>query len=238
MTVRLKAFIFDVFGTVVDWRGGVAAACAQAFEGKGITFDPFRFAELWRDQYQPAMERVRSGDRGYVSLDILHRENLDRVLQQTGLEAHFEARDRDVLNRAWEKLPPWPGSVEALASLKQRFIIAPCSNGSIALMVRLAKYGGLPWDAIVGADIARSYKPQHEVYLGSCTALGLEPGEVMMVAAHNDDLEAASAAGLQTGYFPRPTENGPGQTTDLEPTGQWDICADNMTHFAAAVAAR
>lgn len=233
MTAEIKALIFDVFGTVVDWRGGVATACSQAFARKGIGLDPFAFADLWRGEYQPAMERIRTGGRGYVSLDILHRENLDRVLEKTGLSAHFSTSEGDTLNHAWEQLPPWPDSVASLADLRQRFIIAPCSNGSIALMARLAKFADLPWDAILGAGIARDYKPQRQVYLASCAALGLAPHEVMMVAAHNDDLEAATKAGLKTGFFPRPSEYGPGQTTDLSASGNWDICAEDMAGLAA-----
>lgn len=237
MTAEIKALIFDVFGTVVDWRGGVATACSQAFRRKQIDFDPFAFADLWRGEYQPAMERIRTGGRGYVSLDILHRENLDRVLEKTGLSAHFSASEGDTLNHAWERLPPWPDSVASLSALRQRFLIAPCSNGSIALMARLAKFAGLPWDAILGADIARDYKPQRQVYLTSCAALGLEPHEVMMVAAHNDDLEAAAEAGLKTGFFPRPGEYGPGQTTDLSPSGNWDVSTQDMASLAAKLGA-
>ncbi|WP_299861031.1 haloacid dehalogenase type II [uncultured Hoeflea sp.] len=235
MTAEIKAMIFDVFGTVVDWRGGVTVACSQVFQRKQIDFDPFAFADLWRGEYQPAMERIRTGGRGYVSLDILHRENLDRVLEKTGLSAHLTASERDTLNHAWERLPPWPDSGASLKALRQRFLIAPCSNGSIALMARLAKFAGLPWDAIVGADIARDYKPQRQVYLASCAALGFDPHEVMMVAAHNDDLEAAAAAGLKTGFFPRPSEYGPGQTTDLSASGNWDICAQDMAGLAAVL---
>jgi 2-haloacid dehalogenase len=232
VSAQAEALIFDVFGTVVDWRNGVAAVCAQAFKDKQIGFDPFSFADLWRGQYQPAMERIRSGGRGYIALDILHRENLDLVLDDTGLSPRFSSAERDALAHAWEKLPPWPDSVAALTALKQRFIVAPCSNGSIALMTRLAKFGGLPWDAIVGAEIASDYKPRAVVYLASCAALGLAPSQVMMVAAHNDDLEAAAACGLQTGFFPRPLEYGPGQSSDLEASHNWTITADDMTDFA------
>ena len=232
MADRIEALIFDVFGTVVDWRGGVAAACAPIFAQKAIAFDPHEFADLWRTEYQPAMERIRTGGRGYVALDTLHRENLDRVLEKTGLADRFDAAERDSLNHAWERLPPWPDSVAALTALRQRYIIAPCSNGSIALMARLARFGGLPWDAIVGAEIARDYKPRAAVYLASCAALGLEPARVMMVAAHNDDLKAASAAGLKTGFFPRALEYGPGRQSDLKASGPWDVVARDMAEFA------
>lgn len=235
MSAQPEALIFDVFGTIVDWRSGIAAACKEAFERKQTDHDPHRFADLWRDEYQPAMERIRSGGRGYVALDILHRENLDRVLDKTGLAPRFNAAERDTLNHAWEQLPPWADSVAALQILKQRFIIAPCSNGSIALMTSLAKFGGLPWDAILGAEIARDYKPRPEVYLASCAALGLEPSRVMMVAAHNDDLEAAAAAGLRTGFFPRAQEYGAAQKTDLEPSQDWDLVSSDITGFASTL---
>lgn len=235
MSAQPEALICDVFGTIVDWRSGVATVCKRTFERKQIDHDPHRFADLWREEYQPAMERIRSGGRGYVALDILHRENLDRVLDKTGLATHFSSAERDELNHAWEQLPPWADSVAALQKLKQRFIIAPCSNGSISLMTRLAKFGGLPWDAILGAEIAGDYKPRAEVYLASCAAIGLPPSRVMMVAAHNDDLVAARAAGLLTGFFPRPSEYGPNQTTDLEAWESWDLVSPDMADFASSL---
>ena len=223
-----KAFIFDVFGTVVDWRSGVADVTRQIFSQKGIETDPYEFADAWRGKYQPAMERIRSGNRGYVSLDILHRENLDELLDEYGIGDKFDDVERCDFNRAWEKLPPWPDSTPGLASLKKKAIIAPCSNGSIALMTRLAKFGNLPWDCIVGAEIARIYKPHPQSYLRSVAALGLQPGEVVMVAAHNDDLVAARENGLKTAFIPRPTEHGPGQTTDLKPTQEWDYLIEKI----------
>jgi len=225
----LKALIFDVFGTVVDWRSGVAREVGAAF---GERVDALAFADAWRGRYQPAMEGIRSGNRGYVALDILHREDLDATLAAFGLEGAIDEAGRVDLNRAWEKLPPWPDSVPGLTALKTRYAIAPCSNGSIALMTWLAKFGGLRWDAILGAEIAQDYKPQPAVYLKSAAALGLEPEEVMMVAAHNSDLAAARAAGLKTGFFPRPTEHGPGQTTDLEPSEDWDVVAADLQDLA------
>lgn len=217
-----KAYIFDVFGTVVDWRTGVGNVAAQWFSTKQIDFDPLNFADLWRDKYQPAMQRIRQGDRGYVSLDTLHRENLDQVLSETGLSDHFTDTECREFNRAWEKLPPWNDVVIGLTELKKKAIIAPCSNGSIALMTRLAKFGHLPWDCILGAEIAQNYKPHPDAYLKSAAALALKPEDVMMVAAHNDDLVAAREAGLKTAFIARPTEHGEHQQTDLEPTEDWD----------------
>ena len=221
------------FGTVVDWRTGVADIARAMFGERGIDVDPVEFAVAWRAEYHPAMAPIRSGDRVYVPLDILHRENLDRVLAKYGLHDRFDDSAKTEFNRAWEKLPPWPDAVPGLTALKQHFVIGPCSNGSIALMTWLAKFGGLPWDVILGAGIAENYKPEREVYLASAAALGLAPGEVMMVAAHNRDLEAARNAGLKTGFIHRPNEHGPGQTSDLEATSDWDVVADDMMDLAA-----
>ncbi|KAJ56227.1 haloacid dehalogenase [Actibacterium mucosum KCTC 23349] len=224
----VQALIFDVFGTCVDWRSSVAREVAADLP----RVDALAFADAWRGEYQPAMERIRAADRGYVPLDVLHLENLHRVADRIGVIAP------DSLNAAWEKLDPWPDVVEGLKHLKQSRIIAPCSNGSIALMTRLAKYGRLPWDCILGADIARDYKPKPEVYLAACSALDLPPGQVMMVAAHNDDLMAARDAGLRTGFVARPTEYGPEQQADLQPEADWDIVASDFVALAAEVNGR
>ncbi len=233
--MAIRAAIFDVFGTLVDWRRGIAEAAAPAFAARGIGLDPAAFADLWRAEYQPAMERVRSGARAYVALDALHRENLDRVLAAEGLSGRFDDAARADLARAWERLPPWPDTVAGLAAIRERAFVAPCSNGSIALMVRLARFAGLRWDAILGAEIARAYKPDPAVYRASAAALGLPPGEVMMVAAHNDDLAAARAAGFATGFVRRPAEHGPGQTGDLAPAADWDAVADDLPALAARI---
>lgn len=232
-----RAFIFDVFGTLVDWREGVAAVAGRALAERKLDIDPRAFADHWRGRYQPAMQRVRSGGRGYVPLDRLHRENLDETLAHFGVETAFDAHARDALNRAWEQLPPWPDVVPGLDALRALGLVAPCSNGSIALMARLARFAGLRWDAIAGAEVARDYKPKPAVYLASCAALGLSPERVTMVAAHNDDLLAARAAGLRTAFIPRPREHGPGQTTDLQSTEAWDATADDLDALARALAA-
>jgi 2-haloacid dehalogenase len=223
----IQALIFDVFGTCVDWRGSVAREVAKVLP----EVDALAFAAAWRAEYDPAMARIREGGRGYVPLDELHLENLHRVAESFGVAAP------DSLNAAWEKLDPWPDVVPGLERLKKTHIIAPCSNGSIALMTRLAKYAGLPWDCILGAEIARDYKPKSQVYLASCAALRLEPREVMMVAAHNDDLAAARDAGLATGFVPRPAEHGPDQTTDLAPSSDWDLVAGDFEDLARHVGA-
>lgn len=230
-----QAVIFDVFGTCVDWRSGVADEVRTFFAAKSVEVEPIGFADAWRAEYQPAMKVIRSGDRGYVDLDVLHRENLDRVLAATGLFEALDAQERDTLNHAWEKLPAWPDVVKGLDAMRSHAIIAPCSNGSIALMTRLARYAGLPWDCILGAPIARNYKPEPVVYLASCTALRLEPAEVLMVAAHNDDLAAARAAGLMTAFVARPTEHGVEQKTDLAPASDWDFVAEDFVALARAL---
>lgn len=217
-----RAFIFDVFGTLVDWRTGVAAVAGRFFSERKVTVDPYKFAVFWRSRYQPAMERIRAGRRGYVVLDRLHRENLDETIAHFGLDADFDITARDAFNHAWEQLPAWADVLPGLEALRPYGLLAPCSNGSIALMSRLARFTGIEWDAIVGADIAQDYKPKARVYLASCAALGLPPERVTMVAAHNGDLAAARQAGLKTAFIPRPMEYGGLRTTDSEPSEDWD----------------
>jgi 2-haloacid dehalogenase len=190
-------------------------------------------AVAWRGRYQPQLETVRSGERGWVVLDVLHREALDDVLDELALE--LDAAARDELTLAWHRLDPWPDAVEGLTRLKERFVIAPVSNGNIALIVNMAKHAGLPWDVVLGAEVARAYKPQPEAYLRSAEALAIEPGEAMMVAAHNDDLVAAGAVGLMTAFVPRPSEQGPGQTTDLRAEGAYDVVATDFVDLARAL---
>lgn len=219
-----RAFIFDVFGTCVDWRSSVARDVAKALPGVDAT----AFAVAWRAEYDPAMAGIREGGRGYVALDDLHRENLERVAKRFGVVVP----DMDWLNRAWERLDPWPDVCGGLSALKRQGLIATCSNGSIALMARLARYGALPWDAILGADLARDYKPKPDVYLASCAALRLAPEAVTMVAAHNADLHAARAAGLRTAFVARPLEHGPDAVIDLVPESDWDNIAEDFHDLA------
>ena len=213
----IRACLFDVFGTVVDWRTSVSRDLAAFAKQRGIDgVDWLEFAVEWRKLYQPSMEEVRSGRRAFTILDVLHRESLDKLISRYGIKA-LSAADVDHINRAWHRLDPWPDAVAGLTRLKSRFIIAPCSNGNIALVVNMAKRAGLPWDCILGAETARAYKPLPEAYLASCRQLGLAPASVMMVAAHNNDLKAAKAQGLKTAFVARPAEHGPGQSTDLAP---------------------
>lgn len=227
-----KAYIFDVFGTVVDWRNGVATVSQRFFDAKHLSENPWTFAEAWRSKYQPAMEKIRSGNRGYVALDTLHFENLEELLEELGYDDVFNEEEKHELSKAWEQLPPWEDCVPGLSKLKEKAIIAPCSNGSIALMTRLAKFANLPWDCILGAEIAQNYKPHPQAYLRSVEALGLAPQDVMMVAAHNDDLIAARACGLQTAFIARPNEYGPHQTKDLAPESDWNCIVDSICDLA------
>jgi 2-haloacid dehalogenase len=213
--VDIRACLFDVFGTVVDWRSSVSRDLAAFAASRGLPpLDWLEFTVEWRKLYQPSMEEVRSGRRPFTILDVLHRESLVRLLERYRVAGLSEA-DVDHMNRAWHRLDAWPDAVEGLARLKRRRIIAPCSNGNIALMVNLAKHAGLPWDCVLGAETARAYKPMPEAYLASCRQLGLPPSQVMMVAAHNGDLKAAKAQGLATAFVPRPLEHGPAQSSDL-----------------------
>lgn len=232
---QVKAIVFDVFGTVVDWREGVArdAAPFLARHGRG-DIDPRGFADAWRRRYQPAMEECRSGRRPFTRLDVLHRENLDLVLRDHGLDpARIGEAELAELNLAWHRLDPWPEAVAGLTRLKRKYIIAPLSNGNIALMLDMAKRAGLPWDAILGAEVAQAYKPQPEAYLRTAEVLGIRPEELCLGAAHNGDLAAARRCGLKTAFVPRPAEHGPGQTTDLEPAQAWDVVARDFQDLAA-----
>ena len=224
-----KAFIFDVFGTCVDWRSSIAREVAATL----VNVDALAFADAWRAEYQPAMERIRKGGRGYVDLDDLHLENLMR----TADAFKVAVPDPALLSRAWEKLDPWPDVPAGLRAIAKSGIVAPCSNGSIALMTQLARYADLQWDCILGAGIARDYKPKPGVYLASVSALRMQPEEVCMVAAHNDDLVAARAAGLMTAFVPRAREHGNGQKTDLAPEEAWDWVASDFLDLARQVAA-
>jgi len=227
----VKALTFDVFGTVVDWRGGIAREIAALGAARGFELDPNAFALAWRAHYQPALERVRAGARGFVKLDLLHRENLDQVLAEFGLD-HIEEAERAALNLAWHRLDPWPDVVAGLNRLKRDYILATLSNGNVALMVNMAKRAGLPWDTILGAEVVRHYKPQPEAYLKTAEMLGLAPAECLLVAAHETDLAAAAACGLRTAYVHRPTEY---QDTSDKPApapDAFDIVASDFLELA------
>ncbi len=231
--MKIRAMIFDVFGTVVDWRSSVARELRAAFPNEDRDWDAL--ADAWRALYDPAMAPIRDGTRGYTDLDVLHRENLDALIADQGLPDLGEDARCD-LAVAWHRLDPWPDSVEGLQRLRILAPCATCSNGNIALMVNLARHGGLVWDAILGAAIAQSYKPDPSVYLKSSDALSVEPGECLMVAAHNADLHAARALGFQTAFVLRPTEHGPGQTKDLVPEDDWNYSVNSLVELADRIA--
>jgi 2-haloacid dehalogenase len=231
----VQALVFDVFGTVVDWRNGIAREAAPFLAKYGSRLaDPLAFADAWRARYAPAMEEVRRGRRKFTRLDVLHRENLSAILTEFGIDPSLVPPEvLDTLNLAWYRLDPWPDSVAGLERLKRGYIIAPLSNGNIILLLDMAKRAKLPWDAILGAEIVQAYKPMPEAYLRTAELLAMRPEEVCMVAAHNGDLAAARNCGLKTAFVPRPREHGEGQTTDLHPAQQWDIIAMDFLDLAA-----
>jgi len=232
----IKALVFDVFGTVVDWRTSVALEVQQLAKRKGVTVDGEKFADAWRAGYGPSMNRVRTGELPWTKLDDLHRMTLDRILADFKIASLTDAEKAD-LNRAWHRLRPWPDSVNGLTRLKKKFIIAPLSNGNIALMTDLARHSALPWDCILGAELVRHYKPDREVYQSAADFLNLAPGDVMMVAAHLGDLRAAKAVGLKTAFVVRPLEYGPNGKPDLKADGAADMSAKDFNDLAAQLGA-
>jgi len=233
-TPDVQALLFDVFGTVVDWRTSIIEDLSAFGAKKGIQADWAAFTDDWRGLYQPAMEEVRSGRRPWTILDVLHRESLETLLAKFAISGLSEA-DNDHINRVWHRLKPWPDAVEGLTRLKSRYIIGTLSNGNVGLLTRMAKHGGLPWDVVLGAETARAYKPLPRAYLASAELLNLKPAQVMLVAAHNGDLAAASAAGLATGFVARPTEYGPHQKRDFKADREWDVVADSFIGLAKAM---
>ena len=207
---KIKALFFDVFGTLVDWRGSIARETRAILAPLGAAIDFEAFADAWRGEYQPAMDEVRSGRLPFSKLDVLHRRNLDAILPRFGLD-RVDEPTRVELNLAWHRLDAWPDVTVGLARLRTKFRLAPCSNGNISIMVDLARRNGFPWDAILGAEVARDYKPKPVVYLSAAAAFDCAPEETMMVAAHSSDLAAAAALGLRTAFIARPDENGPGK---------------------------
>ncbi|HVP87640.1 MAG TPA: haloacid dehalogenase type II [Casimicrobiaceae bacterium] len=206
----LKALVFDVFGTLVDWRSSIAREARVILAPLGAAIDYDAFADAWRAEYQPTMEGVRSGRLPFSKLDVLHRRNLDAILPRFGL-GHLAEATRVDLNLAWHRLDAWPDVTAGLMRLRAKFLLAPCSNGNISLMVDLARRNGFVWDAVLGAEIARDYKPKPVVYLSAAAAFDCKPEETMMVAAHSSDLAAAAAVGLRTAFIARPDEHGPGK---------------------------
>ena len=232
----VRAVLFDTFGTVVDWRTGVARDAAAFAAAHGHTLDAEAFADDWRALYQPAMEAIRSGTREFTTLDTLHRENLAQVLRRHGFDPERLGTEAlEELNMSWHRLPPWPDSVEGLAAIRRRYIVGPLSNGNTSLLLGMARNAGQPWDVIIGSDMTRTYKPLPQAYLRTAEFLDLNPAEVMLAAAHNSDLHAAWKAGLATAFIARPTEYGRGQTADLAPASDWDVAVSSIPELAGVL---
>jgi len=231
---QIKALVFDVFGTVVDWRTSIIQELEAFGAQKGISADWAAFTDDWRALYQPSMEEVRAGRRPWTILDVLHRESLEKLLTKYGIDGLSE-EEKDHINKVWHRLKPWPDSVPGLHRLKARYLIGTLSNGNIGLLAWMAKNAGLPWDVILGAEPARAYKPLPEAYLRTAKILGLRPEQMMLVAAHNDDLAAAAAHGYATAFVARPTEYGPHQTKDLKAEREWDVVTDSFLGLAEAL---
>tara|TARA_Y100001960_G_scaffold316184_1_gene382762 strand:- start:3277 stop:3981 length:705 start_codon:yes stop_codon:yes gene_type:complete len=229
--MKIKALHFDVFGTVVDWRESIAREAEKILGREGFSCDWHAFADAWRSKYQPAMEEVRSGCRAWAKLDDLHLENLDGVLDEFCVPSLGDV-DREHLNMAWHRLEPWPDVVAGMHRLRREYILATLSNGNVSLIVDMAKRAGLPWDAVLGAEVVRAYKPQPEAYLRNSEILNLKPSECLMVAAHNSDLISAGALGYRTAFVFRRTEHGPNQSIDLEPADEFDFIAEDFLDLA------
>ncbi len=230
MAVAVKALFFDVFGTLVDWRSSIAREAEAILKPPGYALDWPAFADAWRGEYQGAMEEVRSGRIAFCKLDVLHRRNLDITLKGFGVTALGEAEKRN-LNLSWHRLDAWPDVPKGLARLKRQYFLAPVSNGNISLMVDLARRNDLPWDAILGAEIAGDYKPKPRVYLAAAAAFDLAPDACMMVAAHSSDLAAAAASGLRTAHVARPHEHGPGRG-EVAPSVPVDFAVKSLGELA------
>jgi 2-haloacid dehalogenase len=232
----VSALVFDVFGTVVDWRSGILGELEAFGRERRLVADWTALADTWRAGYQPAMERVRTGEIGWTVLDDLHRQTLEALLPKFGISALSEAEILRLVH-AWHRLDPWPDAVAGLRRLKRRYIIGTLSNGNVALLLNMAKRAGLPWDMIFSAELARHYKPAPEAYRSVPGFLRIEPARVMLVAAHNSDLAAAAREGLKTGFVARPTEYGPHQTRDLKAEHDFDVVARDFVHLAELMGA-
>jgi 2-haloacid dehalogenase len=226
---NVKACVFDIFGTVVDWRSSVIAEATKWGEAKGLNIDWTEFSDRWRLEYRPAMDKVRKGEIPWTNLDDLQRTILDELLKEYKIEGLSETEKIDWAH-VWRRLKPWPDSVEGLTRLKNRYIISPMSNGNVALMTHLAKFSGLPWDVILGSDLVQHYKPDRETYMSAPFYLDLKPEEVMMCAAHGADLQAARSCGLRTGFIYRPNEygGGPVGVPDKAKPGDFDVVSTSI----------
>lgn len=227
----VRAILFDVFGTVVDWRGSLIREFSAWGATRNLDVDWPGLVDAWRGAYAPSMDRVRRGELPWTNLDALHRASLADLAPRFGLVG-LSAGDMEWTNRGWHRLDPWPDSVAGLQALKPRYILSPLSNGNVALLVAMAKRAGLPWDLVLCAESFQHYKPDPDAYLGACRLLDLAPDQVMLCAAHNADLAAAQRCGLRTAFIPRPAEYGPHQVRDFGPEGDWDVVAGDLAAFS------
>ncbi len=227
----VDALLFDVFGTVVDWRSGVVRDGERLGEEKGLDVDWAAFADAWREEYQPSMERVRQGEIPWRNLDALHRESLEGLVDRFGVEGLTE-EEVDHLNRTWHRLDPWPDAIPGLRRLRSEYMVATLSNGHVRLLADMAKRAGIPWDLILSAELSGHYKPDEEAYLTAVDLLDVAPGKVAMVAAHERDLEASREAGLRTAYVHRPDEWGTGENPDRPADSAYDVVADDFVDLA------
>lgn len=228
---QVKALTFDVFGTVVDWRSSIIREGERLAKAKGLSVDWAKFADRWRGGYGPSMERVRSGELPWMNIDSLHRMILDELLAEFGINGLTEA-EKMAFNKAWHRLDPWPDSAAGLTRLKNGYVIATLSNGNVALLTNMAKWGGLPWDCILSAELFKRYKRDPKVYQGAADLLGLPYEQVMMVAAHKFDLKSAQEAGLKTAFVPRPGEHGPDAAVDTANEEWLDVYATDFNDLA------
>jgi 2-haloacid dehalogenase len=228
----VKALLFDVFGTVVDWRGSIIREGTEWGKARGMTLDWSQFADRWRAGYAPSMDKVRTGALPWMNIDALHRQILEDVLKEFRVSGLSDEEKED-WNHVWHRLTPWPDAVAGLTCLKKSYVIATLSNGNVALLVNLAKHGKLPWDAVLSAELFHHYKPDPEVYLGAAALLGCRPPEAMMVAAHTGDLVAARTCGLRTAFIRRPLEYGPTRETNSAMGELFDVVASDFLDLAA-----
>lgn len=228
----VKALVFDVFGTVVDWRSSLIADFTAWSAKRGVTGDWAGLVDAWRQAYKPSMDEVRKHPEiGFKMLDTLHRASLEKLVAQFGVKGLNDG-DLDYMTKGWHRLKPWPDVVSGLTRLKTKFIIGTLSNGNVGLLTRMAKNAGLPWDLVMSAELFEHYKPDREVYLGAAHLLNLPPEQVMMVAAHNNDLAAARSFGLKTAFVARPTEYGPLQKQDFKADVDWDVMGADFNAVA------
>lgn len=227
----LRAILFDTFGTVVDWRSSLITDLTAFGAGRGIAADWAGLVDRWRAAYAPSMDRVRRGELPWTKLDDLHRASLDQLVAEAGIEGLTEV-DRVYLTNGWHRLRAWPDAVAGTERLHRRYITGPLSNGNVSLLVDLGRFNDLRWDVIFAAEVFEHYKPDPQTYLGACRMLSLQPGEVMLCAAHNSDLLAAQRHGMQTAFVARPTEYGPSQVRDTKATGDWDYVVSGIDELA------